>query len=187
MEIHLDLETFSPVNIKGNTTEAYAEPAEILIIAYAFDTGEVRQWSVLDGCLPEELIFALGDPNSIILAHNARFERTMLNNKYGQMLGIPPLGIDRFFCTAALCANHGLPRSLEKAAIALNLPSEHLKDKKGKALIKKFSVPRRPTQKDPSTRHFMHSYPEDAAAFIEYCRQDVVVQRQIYFSLKKYL
>lgn len=72
----------------------------------------------------------------------------------------------------------GLPSSLEKCANYLNLAQE--KDTAGKNLIKYFSVPCKPTKANGGrTRNLPEHDPEKWQMFIDYCKQDVVVEMAI--------
>ena len=75
----LDLETYSTVPIT-NGTHAYAEHAEILLIAWAIDDGPVQVWDCTDeSAMPAELSEALGF--STIVAHNSQFDRIVLEHQ----------------------------------------------------------------------------------------------------------
>lgn len=72
----------------------------------------------------------------------------------------------------------GLPSSLERCSIYLNLAQE--KDAAGKNLIKYFSVPCKPTKANGGrTRNLPEHDPEKWEMFIDYCKQDVVVEMSI--------
>jgi len=64
-----------------------------------------------------------------------------------------------------------LPESLEKAAKVLC--PDQLKDSAGKSLIRKFSVDLTPPEDSP----------EDFAAFVKYCRQDVRTEKAVHAAL----
>ena len=81
--LHIDLETYSSVNLKECGAYKYAESEdfEILLFGYAFDDGPVK---VLEYPTPETLyddgfVKLLMDPRIIKVAHNAAFERTCLS------------------------------------------------------------------------------------------------------------
>ncbi|MDX5018405.1 DNA polymerase, partial [Streptococcus suis] len=81
-------------------------------------------------------------------------------------------------CTMVHAQELGLPSSLEKCANYLNLAQE--KDTAGKNLIKYFSVPCKPTKANGGrTRNLPEHDPEKWQMFIDYCKQDVVVEMAI--------
>src|SRR5690606_39589373 len=104
---------------------------------------------------------------------NAAFERTAITKHFG-------IKCDPHFwrCSMAHAYTLGLPGSLEKAAIALGLKEQ--KDTKGKNLIRYFSIPCNPTLANGGrTRNLPKHAPDKWQEFIEYNRQDVVVEREI--------
>ena len=80
----------------------------------------------------------------------------------------------------------GYPAGLGLVARVMGFPEDKKKDTAGKALIKKFCVPRKPTKNKPYTRTLPKHEPEQWKLFIEYCRQDVVVEKAIKERLDKY-
>lgn len=78
---------------------------------------------------------------------------------------------------SAVC---GLPLGLGEAGKALCLGQDEAKDKSGKALIRYFCSPCKPTKVNGGrTRNRPADAPEKWAQFIEYNRQDVVSERAI--------
>jgi DNA polymerase len=78
-----------------------------------------------------------------------------------------------------------LPGDLDGTAKALKLTEG--KDTAGKALIRYFSKPCKPTKKNGgATRNTPKSDPEKWAQFVEYNRQDVVVERAISRKLERW-
>ena len=77
-----------------------------------------------------------------------------------------------------------IPHSLGECAKFLGLPVE--KDTEGKRLIKKFSMLQRVTKKQPQARIYPQDDPEDFNKFVDYCVQDVIVEREIHKKLKKF-
>jgi DNA polymerase bacteriophage-type len=182
--LHLDWETYAAIDIKavGAYRYAFDSSCEILIGAMAFGDGEPVAW--YQGMSDDELqklepfFDALEDPSVLIYAHNAQFEMAICQALLEKTWGIPCPALSRFRCTASLARRAALPAKLETLAETLSLP--HLKDKRGKALINKFSVmqkPKKPTKKHPNGLPAHRIRPEDDPAafaeFVEYCRQDV--------------
>jgi len=156
--IHIDIETRSTVDISAGVHE-YAEAAEILILCWAVDDMPVQTWTIND-CTP---IPKLPPPYA---AHNSQFERILLHRCAGW-----DNDVTQWDCTATRARQHNLPASLAECAKALNLPYQ--KDRKGAALIKRFSVP-----------PFEDTKSNDFAAFVAYCVRDVEVERAISKALK---
>jgi len=184
-KLHVDLETYSSVDIKKSGAYAYAASPdfEILLLAYAYDDEPVKIIDLAQGEeLPEEIRKALHDGGVVKIAHNANFERTCFKAAgYGE---IPP---EQWGCTAVHCRELGLPGSLYMAAKVLFKNEDMQKDTKGKALIKYFCVPCRPTMKNEGrTRNFPEHEPEKWEQFKNYCIQDVVVEREIDKKLSRH-
>ena len=117
MELHIDLETYSSVDIKSSGLYKYMESPdfEILLIGYAFGNGEIKIVDLARGDkFPEELDSALRDIETTICAHNATFERRALA-VYG--FDIP---IERFQCSAIKAAYCGYPLALAEVSKAMN-------------------------------------------------------------------
>jgi DNA polymerase len=78
----------------------------------------------------------------------------------------------------AKAAMLGLPLSLDAASRALKI--EQTKDAAGKALIRYFSMPCKPTKSNGMrTRNLPTDAPEKWKAYKGYCKQDVVVELAI--------
>jgi DNA polymerase len=174
--LSIDLETFSSVNIKDSGVYPYVESPdfEILLFAYAFDDEPVELIDLTDlAMIPENVMSALTDSRVLKTAFNANFERTALRVHTGW-----EMRPSEWQCSAVLAQYAGLPGYLEGAADALGL--EARKDAKGKALIKYFSVPCKPTKINGGrTRNMPWHNPEKWQQYKDYNIQDVVVEREV--------
>lgn len=179
--LSIDLETFCETDIKSAGAHKYAEDAEILLFAYSFDDGPIEVLDFTKGdYLTSELHSAIWDPNVLKTAWNASFERAVIHRFFDRYC--PPEQWKDTMVTAAMC---GLPLSLGEAAKAMNM--EQQKDNIGKTLIRYFSIPCKPTKiNGMRTRNLPEHAPDKWEQFIEYCRQDVVVEKQIAKKLDWY-
>jgi len=191
--LHLDWETFSEIDIRDVGAYRYAnDPStEILVAGMALGDEEPVIWDVLymDSKTEkprglEKYYDALEDPSVLIYAHNAQFEMAIFQALIWKTWGIPCPALSRFRCTASLARRAALPAKLETLAEVLGLTNQ--KDKRGKALIKKFSMmqsPRKPSLKNPqgvpARRIRPEDEPESFAEFCEYCRQDVRAEQEV--------
>jgi DNA polymerase len=169
-KIHIDIETYSSVDLKTSGVYKYAESPdfEILILCYSIDDGPVIDVPLALGAeLPDEFIKHCMSSYTLKLAHNALFERTCLA---AIDIVIPP---EEWECTAVKASYCGLPSSLEHASSALYLGDKG-KSAAGKALIKLFCVPNK-----NGTRNMPEDYPDKFEEFIEYCNQDVIAEKEI--------
>lgn len=170
--LNIDVETYSEEDIaKG--VHKYTTASELLLFAYSFDRGPVQVVDIISGeQIPEDIQDALFDPKVLKKAWNAAFEIEQLERYF-----MAPMILSQWQCTMVKAARCGYPLSLDKAAKALGLPVE--KDSAGKALIKLFSVPRKPTKNNPATRVYPSDNPEKWEEYKRYNKQDVVVEMHI--------
>jgi DNA polymerase len=166
----LDTETFSEVDLKKAGTPLYAQAAEIMLFQWAFNDEPAADVDFTAGeKLPNRVIDALADERVELKAHNAYFDRTIMN-----ACGYPT-DIERWFCTMAQALAHGLPGALEKLGVIVGLKEEEQKSKDGAALIQMFC---KPTPKGHKLRRRTRlTHPEEWARFRVYGRQDVEAMR----------
>jgi len=182
-KLHIDIETYSSIDIFTSGAYKYMESVdfEILMVAYAFDDEQIKIVDLASGeVLPQKFIKALLDPSIEKWAHNANFERQAFI-KYGY--NIP---VKQMFCSAVKAAYCGLPLSLAAVSEALGLGDKG-KLATGKALIKFFSCPIKPTKaNNNSHRNFPEADPQKWEEFKLYCIQDVEAEREICSILANY-
>lgn len=184
MILAIDIETYSDVSLRDCGVYKYADSDnfEILLFAYAFDNEEVQLVDLAQGEeIPLKVFDALVDANILKTAFNAQFERVCLS----RFLGVT-LNPESWSCTMVKALTLGLPGSLDSVSKCLGFEEDKQKLFTGKNLIRTFSVPRKPTKKNPSGRHFPKDKPEEWEQFREYCIQDVVVEREIRNKLDRY-
>lgn len=175
--LSIDLETFSSVPIAKAGAFRYIDSSdfEILLFAYSLDGNPVQVIDMACGeTVPDWLVSALHDAEYIKSAYNAAFEWGCLSKVYGAMN--PAQWRDTML--------HGLyagyTAGLEATGRALGLPEDKQKLSTGKALIRYFCVPCKPTKSNGNrTRNFPHHDPEKWALFKAYNAQDVVTEMEI--------
>lgn len=119
--LNVDTETRSSVDLTVVGAHVYArhKDTRLLCARYSFDAGKTlkawRTWK--DPVLPDDLADALEDPECIIEAWNANFERLIF--KYVVGCEVP---IERYHCTMARARSMALPGSLDLCARALDMP-----------------------------------------------------------------
>lgn len=176
-ELHIDIETYSSVNLADCGVYKYADAEDfaIILLAYKCDNNPTQVVDLLRGeTIPPEIIHALFDPRVIKIAHNAVFEIVCLSRHLGYDLD--PL---QWRCTMVMAAFLGLPFKLETVAQVLKLPIQ--KDSKGKALIKYFCEPCKPTKVNGGrTRNLPIHAPDKWQAFKSYNITDVDAECGIY-------
>lgn len=175
--VRLDYETYSECDLRACGLWRYAEDPSTEVLCFAFRIGAapVRVWRIGDK-FPPDLKLAILE-GAQIRGWNVNFERAITELVASRTIGFPVPRVDQWSCTMAKAAQCAMPRALEVCARVMKLVEQ--KDPAGKKLLAQFSVPRRPTKANPSTRIRPADAPEDYARLIEYCRQDVVTEQAI--------
>lgn len=175
--LSIDLETYSEVNIgKAGAYRYILDPSfEILLFAYSLDGMPVEVIDVASGqVIPLWLKNALKNPLYIKHAYNAAFEWFALSKYLGWL---PP---DQWRDTMLHALYCGYPASLDAAGRAMGLPEDKKKLTTGKALIRYFCVPCKPSNANGNrTRNLPKHDPAKWKLFKEYNGQDVVTEMEI--------
>lgn len=178
IHLSIDLETYSDVNLKKAGLYRYVQsPAfEILLFAYSFDGAPTQVIDMAQGeKIPLEVIHALTDPQCLKHAYNAAFEWYCLSKYMGAQL--PP---SQWRDTMLHGLYAGYTAGLDATGRALGIPEDKQKLATGKALIRYFCVPCKPTKSNGGrTRNYPHHDPEKWALFKTYNGQDVVAEMEI--------
>lgn len=172
----LDLETYSDIPIK-NGAHKYAEGAEVLLVAFAWDEEPVVVWDCTEGVWDT---FARGlqkavDQADRVVIHNSAFDRTVLRH-----CGVD-LPVDKIDDTMITALAHSLPGSLGQLCDVLGVPQDKSKDKAGRRYIQLFTKPCPRNWK--IRRATRETHPDEWKAFIEYARLDVDAMRNIHRRL----
>lgn len=186
--LYLDFETFSEADLKKVGSYAYAEhpTTEVLICTYAFYDEPVQVWDCTDGSdMPGDLHRALRrlvKPNSRIkmVWHNgSMFDRLIMRHCWG--FDIP---VGNTIDTMIWAFRHALPGSLDALCEVLGVSADNAKDKRGKALIQRFS---KPTPKNYKIRRYTaETHPDEWALFIKYAVSDITAMREVFHKLPRW-
>lgn len=186
--LYLDFETYSGIDLKKVGSYAYAEhpTTEVLICTYAFDDEPVQVWDCTDGSdMPGDLHRALRrlvKPNSRIkmVWHNgSMFDRLIMKHCWG--FDIP---VSNTIDTMIWAFRHALPGSLDALCEVLGVSADNAKDKRGKALIQRFS---KPTPKNYKIRRYTaETHPDEWALFIKYAVSDITAMREVFHKLPRW-
>ncbi len=90
LNLEIDIETFSSVNLAKAGVYRYAESPdfEVLLFGYSVDGGEVKVGDLVKGeKIPEEVMSALEDEAVTKWAFNAQFERICISRMLGYEAG----------------------------------------------------------------------------------------------------
>lgn len=177
-KLNIDLETYSSVNIKKAGAQAYIRSPdfEILLFGYSIDGAEPVVVDLACGeKIPPHVIEAIYSPEYTKHAYNAPFEWGCLSKHFGFKL--PPSQWRDTMLHGLYC---GYTAGLEATGRALGLPEDKQKLNTGKALIRYFCSPCKPSKANGGrTRNYPHHDPEKWALFKEYNKQDVVAEMEI--------
>jgi DNA polymerase len=187
--ISIDIETFSDIDLGKCGVYRYAESPsfDILLFSYSMDDGQIKLIDLASGeKLPEEIINALMDASIIKTAFNANFERVCLMKYLCRVLGKEVyLDPSSWRCSEVQAAMLGLPLHLEGVAQVLQLEEQKMSE--GKALIRYFCMPCKPTAANGGrTRNLPSDAPEKWEQFKAYNIRDVQVELAIRKKLEKY-
>jgi len=184
--LFLDFETASLADLSEVGIDNYAKHAstKVSMLAWALDGEDVRIWLPHAEPIPEPLLALIRNPDILLIAWNVSFEWNIF--KHVLQLDIP---MHRFRDPMVLSHNLSLPGKLEKVAIILKMAN--LKDARGKELVQMFCKP--VTMGGEMTLFGMttplfrdhNSHPREFAEYIEYCKQDVRAERDLWHLFLK--
>lgn len=182
-KLYIDIETFSSEPIKDVGSYKYMESLdfEIQLLSFAHGDNPVTTLDLAQGePIPKNILRDLVDPKILKSAFNATFERNAF-----KMAGIE-IPVEQWQCTLVKSAYCGLPLSLDQVSKALKLGDKAKLDS-GKALIRYFSMPCKPTKRNGGReRNLPHHDLEKWEEYKRYNAMDVVAEREIDRLLDKY-
>ena len=184
--LYLDTETFSEADLKKVGSYAYAEhpTTEVIICTYAVDGGPVEVWDCTsEPVMPISLRVALRNVmrgRMKIVGHNfLMFDRPIMKHCWG--FDIP---VSNTIDTMIWAFRHALPGSLDALCEVLGVSADNAKDKRGKALIQRFS---KPTPKNYKIRRYTaETHPDEWALFIKYAVSDITAMREVFHKLPRW-
>lgn len=187
--ISIDIETFSSVDIKKSGLYKYVQSPDfaILLLAYSINGGAVEIIDLTKTALPPFIQHLLLDADYVKHAYNAAFEWYCLSKHFGLDGESSREWLKQWRCTMLHCLYCGYTAGLDATGKAIGLPQDKQKLTTGKALIKTFCAPCKPTKSNGNrTRTLPDHEPERWELFKEYCRQDVVTEMEIEHCLSNF-
>lgn len=175
--LSIDIETKSSVDIgkAGLYRYAQSDDFEILLFAYRYGNEDVQIIDLAQGeKIPDKIVEDLRNPQIVKHAYNAAFEWYCMNKA----------GYETPLCQWKCTMIHGLycgyTAGLDATGKAIGLPQDKRKLTTGKALIRYFCAPCKPTKNNGKrTWNLPKHAPEKWELFKEYCKQDVVTESAI--------
>lgn len=181
--LHIDIETYSSVDIRKSGLYKYVQSPDFTILLFAYAYGEEPVQVIDLACgeqIPEKIKNDLNNPEVIKMAHNAAFEFYCLSKFYMTRL-------EQWRCSMIHALYCGYPAALSAVGDAMHFPQDKKKLGIGKALIRFFCMPCKPTARNGRRdRNLPEHDMQRWELFIEYCRQDVVTEREIENRLSEY-
>lgn len=187
--ISIDIETFSSVDIKESGLYKYARSPDfsILLFAYSIDGGEVEIIDLTKEGLPESIRTILFNAYYIKHAYNAAFEWYCLSRHFSLDENTANTWLTQWRDTMLHGLYCGFTAGLDATGKAVGLPRDKQKLTLGKALIKLFCAPCKPSKANGGrTRTLPQNEPEKWELFKTYCKQDVVTEMAIESKLSAF-
>lgn len=185
--LSIDIETFSSVNINKAGMYKYVQSPDFQILLFAYSLNgapvDIVDLTRPNTYLPENVVRGMFDPQCLKHAYNAAFEWYCLS-KYFNLPNYPNYQPEAWLPQWRDTMLHGLycgyANSLEATGKAMGLPADKQKLATGKALIKYFCTPCKPSRSNGNrTRNLPHHDPDKWALFKTYNGQDVVTEMEI--------
>ncbi len=182
----VDFETRSFVNLRNAGGWLYSrDPStQALCLSYRLPDGTKGRWHrahpnfLIGESPPPQDLFDHIRSGGLVEAHNAFFEMCIWNNIMVPRHGWPEIQRYQWRCSAARASAASLPRSLEEACAAMELPIQ--KDMEGNRIMKLLSKP----HYDKATKQFyFHETEEDLIRNWDYCDTDVAAEHALSQSL----
>lgn len=175
--LSIDIETKSSVDIgkAGLYRYAQSDDFEILLFAYRYGDESVQIVDLSQGeKIPDKIVEDLSNPEIVKHAYNAAFEWYCLN------IAGYKTPLCQWKCTMIHGLYCGYTAGLDATGKAIGLPQDKRKLATGKALIRYFCVPCKPTKNNGRrTWNLPKHAPEKWELFKEYCKQDVMTESAI--------
>ncbi len=181
--LSIDLESRSGADITKTGSYRYLQDPDfkILLFGYRVDDGPVQVVDLEAGeKIPGKIVTALHNPQYVKHAYNAAFEWYALN-RAGYMTPI-----EQWQDTMIWALYCGYAAGLANTGEAIGLAEDKKKLMTGKALIRYFCTPQKPTKTFKKKYHDPEDDPEKWELFKEYNAQDVVAESAILARLSRF-
>jgi DNA polymerase len=181
----IDIEGRSLLDIKNVGAAKWIEHAstEPHCVGYAIDNQPAKVWCIRIPLvplaarfepIPEDLLAVLLDPEYLIVAHNAIFDRLFAKHKLAEY-GWPEVPLSRWRCSLAAATSKGLRARLVHLAKDLGLPVQ----KGDAAIVSQMAKPRPPRKDEDPSKVNWNDDPERFERLCNHCMRDADVTREL--------
>lgn len=160
----------------GAAVYAQHQTTEILSMVYDLKDGVGPRLWLPGQPLPADFCAHIAAGGEIE-AHGAKFELWIWEHVAVPRYGFPPIRPEQLYCSMGKARAWSLPPALADVGDVLGIA--HQKDAEGKRLLDKFSVPRKPTKKDPRKRIRPEEDPVDGPRLYSYNARDVLAEDEV--------
>ena len=159
------------LSVVGSARYAEHPSTKVLCVAYDLKDGRgKRLWRPGDPPPVDLWLHVLS--GGLLEAWNVGFERQIWEHVCTARMGWPPVLRHQWRCAMAKARAHALPGALAEAGDVL--ATDVRKDKRGKQLLDRYSVPRQPTKANAALRNL----PVDPTLY-DYCLGDIATEAEI--------
>jgi hypothetical protein len=181
----VDIEGRSLLDIKrvGAAKWIEHESTEPHCVGYAIDNQPAKVWRIRIPLVPlaarfepisADLLAVLLDPEYLIVAHNALFDRLFAKHKLAEY-GWPEVPLSRWRCSLAAATSKGLRAGLDHLAKDLGLPVQ----KADTTIMSRMAKPRPPRKGEDPSKVYWNEDAEHLELLCSYCIRDVEVTREL--------
>lgn len=158
-------------------TAAYAEHPSTRVLTFSYKLpGDIAVTRWRPGLPNPQRLFDYLAAGGLVEAHKAMFERCIWFYVCRRLYGWPELNPRQVRCSMAKARVNNYPGAL--GDLTAVLPVSIQKNPDGRRLLNKFSVPQKPTKKNPAIWITPEDDPEDAERLYSYCDTDVLAEEE---------
>lgn len=177
MSLLLDFESKSASDLRKVGADNYTRHPSTDALCVGFAMGEGPVELLIPGDFEYAPFLDHVQAGGIVKAWNIPFELGMWNNVMVRRYGWPALDPAQCVCLMAQSYAMAMPGALENAAPAFGI--NHRKDMAGNRIMLQLSQPRDVLPDGTVIWYTPEEFPEKFAALYEYCKTDIVAEREI--------
>jgi len=169
-----DFETVSACDLKVSGASAYAEHPSTDVLCLCFKVGGQQPEKWVPHHDSNDRLISLIRAGAVFVAHNAAFEKSIWKYIMVPRYGFPPIPLEQWHDTMAVCAMRAVPQKLDAVVRTLNLPGE--KDMAGSRFTISLSTAYRKKGEYDRSK-------EALDRVVAYCHKDVEEQTLLHYRM----